>query len=325
MNQSITKMVAKNPSIKTKEIYTTSFKPFLDAKSKYGRTFGDLTKNALRTLNTGYMKGTLKKTPEELELLTDAQLEEISSGLIDQLFDNALAESRISLKSILREILLNEQDGFDFSDADEIQTKRTQNIKTQQKSVKTNKPQDQKPQDQKLKPDEKKKETPKVKSANKLVRMENGYISCTNSINQLIKEMDEISWGMDVLFNDFGTKKLLYDKNVKVRRGIDKLPLSGIASGVTGVWRGYEQITPDYVNQTERGNGFVDADPVSWYFSGVKPGDVLALKIKDIKVVFGTWNEKWKLTKGLNLFTYAWVVNNKKQGCWVPTTWIEIV
>lgn len=325
MNQAITKLVTANPTMETSNDYKNNLLPFVNAKSKYGQTFGPATQSALRSMNKAYLKFS-GKTKEEIAAYNDDVLLEITSGLLNTMFEKGLKESTIKLSSILKEILL-EQGGFDFSDNDEIAVIKTQTVKTSKDSLKTQTKLDTKKDDTKkddvkkldAKKDDAKKETPKSSGSNKLVRMANGYITCTNTIAQLTSNEFQKKYSGSDLFGrimpDIGTKKLLYGKNVKVRKGIDKLPLSGMQSAFKNIWRGYEEI-PHLV--ALKG----DVDPVSWYIRDVKVGSILPLTIGSIKSKI---NKLGTTEKDIEIESYAWVITSDKKGCWVPTTWIAIV
>jgi hypothetical protein len=332
MNQAITKIVTANPRIKEQDFYKKNWLPFLNAKSKYGQTFGDLTKKALREFNKAYLIKS-GRTKEEVATYNDDITLGITPGLLDSMFDNALKESIMKLSSILKEIYLLEQDGFDFSNNDEIEVLKTQPVKTSKDNSKEQSKLDTKKDDTKKKqepedkkkqePEDKKKQEPQPSISNQLVRMPNGYISCTNTTKQLVQmAADDSAPGLGKWFTDLGTKKLLYGKPVKVRKGIDKLPLSGMQSAIKNIWRGYEEIV-DEVKWYD--GGAITADPVKWYFRNIEKGNILPVKIGDVKCLFAEFNEKYKTTKGINLYTYVWITNAQKQGCWVPTSWIEII
>lgn len=317
MNQAITKIVSSKPKIKEQDFYKKNWLPFLNAKSKYGQTFGPITSNALREFNKAFYKNQ-GKTADEIATYTDDKLLDISSDLISSIFDNAIKESVLKLSSILKEMYLMEQDGFDFSENDQIEVKQKQTSQKQKEPVKTD---DKKKSDsKKVNRQDNKKEQPKPFSSNNLIRMKNGYITCGNTLDQLLSDEFHEKYSGSELFGrimtDVGTKKLLYNKNVKVRKGIDALPLSGMQSSFKNTWRGYEEVP-----HLEALKG--TPDPVSWFIRDVKVGSILPLKIKDIKIEIVSGLNRNQ--KDLIIKSYAWVISSDKKGCWVPTTWIEIV
>ena len=86
-------------------------------------------------------------------------------------------------------------------------------------------------------------------------------------------------------------------------------------SAFKNIWRGYEEI-PLFNALTGT------PDPVSWYIRDVKVGSILPLTIGSIK---SKVNKLGTTEKDLEIESYAWVITSDKRGCWVPTTWIEIV
>jgi hypothetical protein len=313
--------VAKHPEYNSKKFLKTKISSFLSQPeiSLYDGKLGKNTKGAIYIVNALYSG----YTKEQFKAMTAAQLSVVTAKTIDILFTyKAANESRFSLKSIIFETYLKEQTP-DFDLLDDVEEKYTKEVeKTQPISNIDKEKKDQKDKETKdstEKEKQLKKEKPDA-TKDSLMRQKNGYLASKIQVESLDKEDSPNRW-----INNKPLKRLLYNKQVKIRTGI------GVYE--KGQFRGYKDVSDYWQNHVD---GKVDwgigwRNAASFYWGNVKVGDSLGVVILDVKVCIGGMiDSPYVTSKGVNpisgqFYTYVYVQDNKKNACWLPTKWIEIV
>ena len=152
-------------------------------------------------------------------------------------------------------------------------------------------------------------------AADKLFRMENGFLINTTAYESIKK-----SFKMGDFVTSPALKSLTYDKSYKIRTGVQD-----------GVFRGYEAVAVDQINQSNGSinSGFASNNESDYKVVDAKIGMTIPDQIKGNKIYVAN-NWKQSVNKKPIIYTYFYIKSSAKfegkpKYYWLPGNYITVV